>query len=185
MTRYVFPDNTVLVNFTLVDRHDLVEWIVRDQGAWGITVCRECARGAKVPGQGGMSRWRDLFGKPLAPTALELADAQVFAQQMRKPGENGPGKHMGEAETVAIVTRRELGATFLTDDNDARRLARSQGLKVVSTRWIIAMAEVFGKIGPDEAQSLLEHLETRGRHLGEPPSKDGYTAFVRDRKENR
>jgi predicted nucleic acid-binding protein len=40
---------------------------------------------------------------------------------------------LGEAETIAIVVRRELRCFFATDDSEARRLAAGKGVPVVDT----------------------------------------------------
>lgn len=178
MTHYVLPDNTVLVNFTHIDRHDLVEWFARGQGAWALTVSRECEQSARMPGLERMRKWGAVFGAAWIPEPAETLDAHLIAERMRKPGETQPGKHMGEAETVAIVTRRRLQVAFLTDDFDAARVARAHQIRVVSTTHIIAMAEAANRITHEEAHRYLDDLQQHKRVLGKPPSLTGYDAYV-------
>lgn len=182
MTHFIFPDNTVLVNFTLLGRHDLVEWVVRDRGMWALSVARECGSSAKQPGLSGMADWRTLFGDPLVPSKVELVDAGCIAASMRKPGEYGAARHMGEAETIAIVTRRRLEAFFLTDDFDAFRVATRHGLAARSTQWVIGMAEAGGRVDAATAEGLLNQLADKGRVLGPLPGYQRYEDFVRKLK---
>jgi hypothetical protein len=49
MTVLVFPDNTVLVNFALISRMDLLERLANGHGAWCGTVAAECRTSAKIP----------------------------------------------------------------------------------------------------------------------------------------
>jgi hypothetical protein len=44
---------------------------------------------------------REIFGRPLYPDAAELQDARVLRDELALPGD-GPHKHLGEAETLAI-----------------------------------------------------------------------------------
>jgi hypothetical protein len=49
VSRLFFPDNTVLVNFALINRVDLLATLLRDKGAWCASVAGECAKSANVP----------------------------------------------------------------------------------------------------------------------------------------
>jgi len=176
---YFFPDNTVLINFTLLDRHDLLEWFVRGWGRWTLSVARECGRSACQPGLARLGDWGAIFNEPLTPSPRELVDARVIAEQMRKPGESNPGQHMGEAETIAIVVNRGLSAVFLTDDHDAARRAAAEPLiSVASTTKILALAEVKGHLEHADARSHLADLLNAGRVLGNPPLVADYDRYV-------
>lgn len=85
MPRFFFPDNTVLINFTHIGRHDLLEWFLRGNGAWTISTARECHNSSRARGLEQMSRWYELLPQPLAPEPAELVDAKAIAHQMRNP----------------------------------------------------------------------------------------------------
>lgn len=127
-----------------------------------------------------MVAWGEIFGDPLFPTQAELLTAYQIAEGMRLPGETTPGKHMGEAETIAIAESRFRDSVFLTDDHEAARLAKSRHLQPVSTTKIIAFAEVGAKIVHDEARGFLAELQNRGRVLGDSPKPSEFDAYVRN-----
>ena len=180
MDCFFFPDNTVLINFTLLDRSDLLEWFVRGAGAWTLSVARECERSARIEGLSAMAGWCTVFGTPLVPGPAELVDAHAIADRMRSPGEHSPAQHMGEAETLAIVLRRRMSAVFLTDDHAAARAAAAEPLVrgVASTSKILALAEAAGRIQHSEARGYLAHLLNEGRVMGNPPLVRDYDDYV-------
>lgn len=129
--------------------------------------------------------WSRILGTPLVPSQVELLDASVIADQMRKPGENAKTKHMGEAETIAVINRRQLSAVFLTDDFDAARRARVDAIPVASTTKILAIAEVKDRLTHEEARNCLPDLSNLSRILGNPPSIAQYDSYVSTLKELR
>ena len=180
---YFFPDNTVLINFTLLDRQDLVEWFTaKGTRLWTTSVYYECDKSAEIKGQEAMVRWRRVFGKPLSPEKLDFIAISMIVDQMRLPGETAPRKHMGEAETIAIAENRYPGSVFLTDDHDAARVADARHIQSVSTTKIIAFAEVKAEITHDQARGYLAELLNRGRVLGGSPRPTEYDAYVRTLK---
>lgn len=180
-----FPDNTVLINFTHIDRQDLLKWFVRRNGCWTVSLARECAKSAQVRGLERMANWADILNKPIAPGPAELVDARVIAEQMRKPGETSSTTHMGEAETIAVIRRRQLKAVFLTDDHDAARAAVGASIDVACTTKIIALAEVMGQLSNAEARAHLAALCNLGRVLGNPPFIAEYDDYVARAKRSR
>lgn len=184
---FFFPDNTVLINFTLLKRQDLVTWFTaKGVRQWTLSVCRECANSAKYEDLKAMTKWTQVFGTPLSPSKTEVLIARQIADAMRMPGEYALSKHMGEAETIAIAESRYANSIFLTDDHEAARVAESRHIQAVSTTKIIAFAEVGGKILHDEAQLCIAELMSHKRILGgspEPIAYDGYVRSLRRRHE--
>jgi hypothetical protein len=111
----LFPDNTVLVNFAIMSRMDLLARLANGNGQWCATVARECARSARVAGLAALNDAGSIFGEPLLPNAVELQDARIMRDQLASPGDSRTA-HLGEAETLAIITRRQLVCFFVTDD---------------------------------------------------------------------
>lgn len=109
--------------------------LIGDRGCWCATVADECRKGARKPGLEDMAKAPAVFGDALYPAGAELTDTKVIRERMLKPGDLATA-HLGEAETIAIITRRQLRGFFVTDDRDASREAAAEGIKVVST-WDI------------------------------------------------
>jgi hypothetical protein len=108
----MFPDNTVLINFAIINRMDLLERLANGNGQWCATVSGECAESARYPGLAALSAAEKIFGEALYPNPAEHQDVQVLRNQLASPGDP-PSKHLGEAETVAIITRRRLSCFLL------------------------------------------------------------------------
>lgn len=166
----LFPDNTVLINFALISRMDLLGRLAH-HGSWCATVASECDRSAQEPGLGALSQAREIFGEPLRPDDAELLDARVLRQELAMPGD-GPFHHLGEAETLAIVIRRQLTAIFVTDDKDATRLATNNSVTVVSTWMLLRVAHRQGWVDADTLWGYVQTLQAGHRSM--PPD-------VRDR----
>jgi hypothetical protein len=110
----MFPDNTVLINFAIINRMDLLKKLANGNGQWCATVASECAESAGYPGLAALTAAEDIFGEPLYPNPAEHQDVQVLRNQLASPGDP-PTKHLGEAETVAIITRRRLSCFLVTE----------------------------------------------------------------------
>lgn len=168
MPSAVFPDTTVLVNFALINRMDLLKRLVRDHGAWCATVAQECSRSAAQPELVALAGAAELFGQPLVPeTEAEHLDTRVMRLELAGPGD-GKFAHLGEAETIAIITRRGIDAIFITDDNGATRLAQKYGVPHASTWSLLRMASRANFLDRDTLWSYVLSLANAGR--GAPPS---------------
>lgn len=169
MTTLLFPDNTVLVNFALIDRMDLLARAAGGgRGRWCGTVAKECERSAREPGLGEMVRARHIFGTPLYPeTAAERLEVRRLRDELASPGDR-PTDHLGEAETVAIVVNRpEMTAFFVSDDRGAARLATSRGVTVITTWDLLRTFSRRGLISEDEGASFARTLRAERRAM--PP----------------
>ncbi len=90
----------------------------------------------------------------------------------------GPAE-LGLGERAAIGRALEIGAGLLADDFAARRYALSQGLAVIGTLGVLAMAKRSGRL--ESIAPLIERLRAGGQRLshaavaaalaaaGEPP----------------
>jgi hypothetical protein len=67
----MFPDNTVLINFAIINRMDLLERLANGNGQWCATVSGECAESARYPGLAALSAAEKIFGEPLYPSPAE------------------------------------------------------------------------------------------------------------------
>ncbi len=135
MAVLLFPDNTVLVNFAIISRMDLLERLANGNGAWCATVAQECTASAAEPGLEALGQAEAIFGSPWFPQGAEHLDTKMLRQELASPGDSHT-KHLGEAETLAIMLRRRVNGFFVTDDREAQRLAAKHGVKVAST-WVL------------------------------------------------
>jgi hypothetical protein len=78
----MFPDNTVLINFAIINRMDLLERLANGNGQWCATVSGECAESARYPGLAALSTAETIFGEPLYPTPLSTRTCRSSATSL-------------------------------------------------------------------------------------------------------
>ncbi|SIJ03828.1 Uncharacterised protein [Mycobacteroides abscessus subsp. abscessus] len=165
MTQLFLPDNTVLINFAIIGRMDLLAGLLNGRGCWCLSIARECAN--SQPYQPDLSQAPAIFGPPLIPDRAEHAEALILRDNMATPGDPTT-KHRGEAETIAIITRRRINGFFLTDDRDATELAIRHGIKVVTTWDLLRLAYKVNKVTKPALTGYLRTLKSQRR--GQPPT---------------
>ncbi|MEU1215418.1 hypothetical protein ABZ424_23965 [Streptomyces sp. NPDC005790] len=170
----LFPDNTVLCNFGTVGRLDLLRKVLDGCGRWTEAVAEEARRSAtyvrgldQLPVEG----W---LGEPIELcTEAEIA----FADRRRRAVFGGtpsePMRHLGEAETLALIQTREefAGAVWITDDRDAGEYATARGIPVKNTVTLMREAAVSGQIHHAEGHRLLLAMVDGGRHIRGVPER--------------
>lgn len=169
--RYLFPDNTVFCNFAAVRRLDLLETVLNGRGRWTEAVAAEAAASANhLPALRGLEQ-AGRMGEPLAVTD----DADVLAvNRIRRLVFGGtddkPRQHLGEAETCHVLKHwaEFAGSWWITDDQEALRYARRQGIVSYETIDLMAKGVNDGDIGEGEAFSLMEQMVASGRSLRQP-----------------
>ncbi len=161
----MFPDNTVLVNFAHINRVALLGTLFPNR-QWCATVRSECAKSARLPGLADLRNAPGVFGSALYPDRAEHIDAQLIRQAMAIPGDD-PYKHLGEAETIAIVTKRQITALFVTDDRSAKAAAEKDGIRVIDTWRVLKLAHRAGHLTADDVWRDCQALAAIPR--GWPP----------------
>lgn len=163
MTTLLFPDNTVLVNFAHIRRVDVLQHIMSGRAAWCATVASECDRSASEPGLEGMLAFHATLGQPLYPESpAEHLQVRLLRDELAVPGDQ-PTKHLGEAETLAIIISRGLEAAFVTDDHGARRLAAVHQIRSYTTWDMLKLAGRIKLVDPDALWGYLQTLRALGR----------------------
>lgn len=158
MSKLHFTDNTVLVNFCLVGELELLEKLLGNNGAWSATVEIECSESAKVTGLEDLVRASSFLGIAYAPeSAAEIQAVAAVRETLRAPGD-GPEKHLGEAETLALIEMRSLDAVIVTDDTGAIRAARKIGVGVVTTASLLVLATRVKWISAQRSWDLISEL---------------------------
>lgn len=176
MAPLIFPDNTVLVNFALIGRVELLETLVKGRAAWTLTISGECHRSAAEPGLEALHKMREIFGDPLMPTPAERIDAQLIRERIAGT-DFRPNARLGEAEAFAIITARAISnAVFVSDDAAARTYGQEHRIVVYSTMDLLQLAGRVGWLSPEDAWSCLEILRAHARGTGGAPH--GYAEFL-------
>lgn len=91
---------------------------------------------------------------------------QAFRMRLARPGE-GRLRHIGEAETLAIMTSRPLRGIFATDDGAVPVIAREQGISIVTTFDLLRLASRTSMVDADTIWSYMQKLRQERR--GSPP----------------
>jgi predicted nucleic acid-binding protein len=162
VARLLFPDNTVLVNFAIISRLDLLSRLANGKGQWCATVARECAQSAREPGLAALAGAGEIFGEPLYPDSAELQDTAILRDELAGPGDSR-NAHLGEAETLAIILRRRPECLFVTDDRDATRLASKHAVRVVNTWSLLLLAYKMSWVDGDTLWGYLQTLRSQRR----------------------
>ena len=151
-------DNTVLTNFSMVDRLDILRTLfgkvyVTHEGR------EEVLRGLN-DGYTFMSRAQREIGVG-ADSWLELAgfDTSAEEQSFREFTE---GLGFGEASCLALSRHR--GWMVLTDDKSARRRLRREQLPLAGTLGILKLAVERGLLSAEEGNELLRQMTAAGYH---------------------
>lgn len=185
MTRVVPPgstvfflDNTVLCNFAAIDRLDLLRSVLFECGRWTEAVAYEAHRSAAyLPplAELGADGW---LGEPVEVTDdadirnIERIRMFVFGGSLREPT-----KHLGEAQTCYILKNwlEFAGSWWITDDQEALRYAKGQGLVTRETIDLMSIAVETGEISARAAFALMNGMRERNRHPRMPGSPDDFT----------
>jgi hypothetical protein len=173
MSTWWFPDNTVLCNFAIIERLDLLEKTLAGHGRWCEAVAYEAAQSSRIPGllslatvaQGG---WLD------EPIEIDQADAhRVEAVRIGIFGGSSarPLQHLGEAQTLFLLDNDERFALayWLTGDRSAYDYAVRRGMLARTTVDIMAEAVASGDLRPGDGFSLLKAIQHTGRYVHRMP----------------
>lgn len=168
----LFPDTTVVINFALCDAMDLLERLMASRGRWCAGVAAECDHRAAEDGLPEMLKAHDIFGVPLRPESpREHMAVRMNQDYFLKPGD-GRRMHLGESETLAILTERGLHARFFTDDTHVPRRAKSQGVICLTTWDLLRVALLGDYVTADQVREyrriLLNHRRVHLAHIRDP-----------------
>jgi hypothetical protein len=173
VTAFWFPDNTVLCNFAAVKRLDLLESVRAGRGRWTATVAYEATASTRfLPALAEVPR-RGWLGDPVEVT--EPSDIRKINRIRRAAfggTDDAPLQHLGEAETCFVIREwaEFRGSFWLSDDREAVRYARFQGIVTYETVDLMSMAVTDGDITAKKAFDLMVLMTDEGRALRLPRS---------------
>lgn len=140
-------DNTVMSNFAGVQRPDLLRIAFGDTLATPQQAFDELEAGVHA---GKLPR---LDWQWLPVWTLDAAELPRYHELLHK-------LNMGEAACVAIAITR--GCRVLTDDRDARELARHLRIPLSGTLGVLTRLVDIGHLSLDEADALLSQMIAAG-----------------------
>jgi predicted nucleic acid-binding protein len=143
----VLLDNTVLSNFSIVGRPELVRVAFVERVGTTEQAFQEMQDGVVI-GKIPVCDWGWLARVTLTPT--EEMQFETFHE------------YLGEGEASCLAVVRERGYRLATDDKDARRLARQLGISLTGTIGILAILVKQGEISLAEGDHLLQAMVTAG-----------------------
>jgi predicted nucleic acid-binding protein len=143
----VLLDNTVLSNFSIVRRPDLVRAAFVEQVGTTEQAFQEMQDGVAI-GKIPACDWDWLSRATLTP--VEEVQFETFYE------------YLGAGEASCLAVARERGYRLATDDKDARRLARQLGISLAGTIGILAILVKQGELTLVEGDRLLQDMIAAG-----------------------
>jgi predicted nucleic acid-binding protein len=143
----ILLDNTVLSNFSIIRRTDLVRVAFVEPVGTTEQAFQEMRDGVTI-GRIPACDWKWLA--PIKLTQAEQVQFETFHE------------HMGEGEASCLAVARERGYKLATDDKDARRLARQLGISLTGTLGILAVLVKQGQIPLAEGNRFLREMVAAG-----------------------
>jgi predicted nucleic acid-binding protein len=144
----VLADNTILSNFVLIGREDILNKVFKNSLFTTEEVVEEIQQGENrgvLPK--GDWRWVKVLK---VETAQEKFLFQLFSLSLGK----------GESSCLSIATTRNC--KMLTDDLDARKLAQRKGIPVSGTIGVLVAAVRRGILSSDESNAMLSKMIDKG-----------------------
>lgn len=136
-------DNTVMSNFSAIQRPDLVQSLLGNAAATTDQAFAELQTGIKI-GKLPSCDWSWLPVITLATEEVNLYDQLLNTL------------NAGEAACLAVAARR--GYRVLTDDRDAREMAQQMGIPISGTLGILLLLIEQSSLTVTQADSLLNQL---------------------------
>ncbi len=144
----VVADNTILSNFVLIGREDILNKVFQNNFFTTEEVLVELKRGEDrgvLPK--GDWRWIKIL-RIESPQENYLF--QLFSTSLGK----------GESSCLSVAISRNF--KILTDDLDARRLAQRRGIPVSGTIGVLVIAIQKGILSSDEGNAMLSKMIAKG-----------------------
>ena len=178
MSTFLFPDNTVLCNFAAVERLDLLETVLNGRGRWTAAVAFEAGRSARfLPALAriAIKGWLD---EPIEITAeRDVQRVNRVRRAVFGGTDDEPLKHLGEAETCFVIKEwtEFAGSWWISDDGEAMRYARFQGITTYETIDLLSTAVANRDVTAQQAFEVMVQMSDKGRSLRLPRSASDLT----------
>ncbi|MFD0782794.1 hypothetical protein ACFQZ8_02465 [Micromonospora azadirachtae] len=166
----VFFDTCTLWNFAVVDRLDLLEIRYGWRARWTETISFEIGEGYRC-GEPRLRRVQEALwlGDPVEVDGDRRALREIDLIRQAMGGTSAdPLKHLGEAEVLYHLQRREPSGIFVTDDRPALDFALRRGIFALDTSQVLAESFSQGEIGCPEAFDLIVEMAANDRGVRVP-----------------
>jgi predicted nucleic acid-binding protein len=147
MAAQVLLDNTVLSNFALIGKIDVLWDVLGSRAATVVDVIHEYERGVALRRLQKL-QWNWLA--ILSLTAEELVLKQAFLRRV----------NAGEAACLAVAYSRKMAV--VTDDRDARTIAVQYGIAKTGTIGVLVEAIHKQVLSPTDANVVLQKMISLG-----------------------
>jgi hypothetical protein len=179
MQCYLFPDTTVMINFAVVDRLDLLRAYLGTRARAVEAVAYEVRRSAERTPHLGTVDFMEWFGEPITLDAPADVSAVRILRTSRFGGRTSePLQHLGESQTLHVISTfpEFSGSVLISDDVAAYDYAVKIGVLARCTVDILEHLVVDGSITAGEAFDLAEAMANTERSLIHAPlSKAHFT----------
>jgi hypothetical protein len=175
MTEYMFPDNTVLCNFAAVDRLDVIKSVLGGRGRWTEAVAYEASRSAnKLPALRRLATEGWLDDSIEITRESDIESINRIRRVVFGGTDDEPLKHLGEAQTCYVIKNwaEFSGSWWISDDGEALRYAKFQGIITRETIDLMSVAVADGDISAGDAFDLMQGMADSDRYLRLPKSAD-------------
>ena len=159
--QYFFPDTTVLINFAVIGRLDLLIAYLSGRGRMTQAVQAEVRKSSRM-----VPRLSEFDTVAVCGPAIALnapADVQSVANIRKRFAalNDPPTKHLGESETIHVMqSRSEYSLSrVVTEDRDAYRVASALGLLTHNTMEVFQDLVARGELNAAHAFDLLAAIE--------------------------
>jgi len=158
---FLFPDTTVVINFAVIDRLDLLTTYLSGRARMTQAVQAEVRKSALMVPHLAQFDMVALCGPAIVLNAeSDRAGVAMMRKRFAAAGDS-PTKHLGESETLYVMTSRvEFSVSrILTEDRDAYRVAKALELLAVNTFEIFQALVARGELDSRDAFDLLAAIE--------------------------
>lgn len=173
MTRFLFPDNSVVVSFACADELRVLKAYLNGSGRVVEAVAREITDSTAMTPNLSTLDVEEWFGTPIPINRkrdvlrVEGIRVAVFGGTKAKPRQ-----HLGESQTLHLLKDEAefRDSTWLTEDRDAFDFANRQHITTRDIHGILCDLVGFGEITADRAYEVAQHILDAGRGLLQPPT---------------
>lgn len=139
----ILLDNTVLSNFALVERTDLLREVLGEHSVTTSQVAEEFRAGITL---------RRLPETEIdwLPILTLSSDEEAHCQRLQR--------HLNAGEASCLAVSAHRSGRVLTDDRDARVLAGRMGIPISGTLGVLIQAVQTGRLTLDQADDLLSEM---------------------------
>jgi hypothetical protein len=149
----------------------LLNSVLDGRGRWTEAVAYEATRSARVLPDLGQLAAGDWLGEPIEiDDESEIQQINAVRRAVFGGADDEPLAHLGEAQTCFVILKWSefAGSWWISDDREALRYARLQGITTRETIDLVSTAVITGYIAAKDGFGLMCEMAELGRHLRLP-----------------